>query len=34
MLFKWCADNGKAVKMLPRTKGVSTTWLKDTIKDL
>ena len=33
-LFKWCADNGKAVKMLPRTEGVSTSWLKDTIKDL
>lgn len=33
-LFKWCAENGKAVKMLPRTEGVSTTWLKDTIKDL
>ncbi len=33
-LFKWCAENGKAVKTLPRTQGISTTILKQMIKDL
>ena len=33
-LFKWCADNGKEVVTLPRTEGISTTKLKEIIKDL
>ena len=33
-LFKWCADNGKRVVTLPRTDGISTTRLKEIIKDL
>lgn len=32
-LFKWCAENGKAVEMLPRTDGISTTKLKQLIKE-
>lgn len=30
-LFKWCLENGKEVVTLPRTEGVSTTWLKGLI---
>lgn len=33
-LFKWCNENGKSVVTLPRTEGVSTTKLKEIIKDL
>lgn len=33
-LFKWCAENGKEVVTLPRTEGISTTKLKEIIKDL
>lgn len=33
-LFKWCAQNGKDVVTLPRTEGISTTSLKEIIKDL
>lgn len=33
-LFKWCAENGKDVVTLPRTEGISTTRLKEIIKDL
>ncbi|MBR4652180.1 MAG: adenylyltransferase/cytidyltransferase family protein [Kiritimatiellae bacterium] len=33
-LFKWCAENGKEVVMLPRTQGISTTRLKEIIRDL
>ena len=33
-LFKWCAQNGKDVVTLPRTEGISTTSLKNIIKDL
>ena len=33
-LFKWCAANGKEVVTLPRTDGISTTRLKEIIKDL
>lgn len=33
-LFKWCAENGKEVVTLPRTEGISTTRLKEIIKDL
>ena len=33
-LFKWCAENGKDVVMLPRTQGISTTRLKEIIRDL
>ena len=33
-LFKWCEANGKEVVTLPRTDGISTTRLKEIIKDL
>ena len=33
-LFKWCAEHGKEVVTLPRTEGISTTKLKEIIKDL
>ena len=33
-LFKWCAETGKEVVTLPRTQGISTTRLKEMIKDL
>ena len=33
-LFKWCAETGKEVVTLPRTQGISTTRLKEIIKDL
>ena len=33
-LFKWCAENGKEVVSLPRTSGVSTTLLKEMIREL
>ncbi len=33
-LFKWCAAEGKEVVTLPRTEGISTTRLKEIIKDL
>ena len=33
-LFKWCAENGKEVVSLPRTSGVSTTLLKEIIREL
>ena len=33
-LFTWCAANGKEVVMLPRTEGISTSRLKEIIKDL
>lgn len=33
-LFKWCSENDKTVVTLPRTEGISTTRLKEIIKDL
>lgn len=33
-LFKWCGENGKSVVTLPRTEGISTSKLKEIIKDL
>ena len=33
-LFKWCAEHGKKVVTLPRTQGISTTKLKELIKDI
>lgn len=33
-LFKWCVEHGKEVVTLPRTEGISTTRLKEIIKDL
>ena len=33
-LFKWCEENSKEVITLPRTEGISTTRLKEIIKDL
>ena len=33
-LFEWCAANGKDVVMLPRTEGISTSRLKEIIKDV
>ena len=33
-LFKWCAEHGKEVVTLPRTEGISTTKLKELIKDI
>ena len=33
-LFKWCTENGKEVVILPRTEGISTTRLKEIIRNL
>ena len=33
-LFRWCRENDKEVVVLPRTDGISTTRLKEIIKDL
>ena len=33
-LFKWCAEHGKEVVTLPRPEGISTTRLKEMIRDL
>lgn len=33
-LFKWCAETGKEVVTLPRTQGISTTKLKELIKEI
>lgn len=33
-LEKWCVEHGKEVYVLPRTGGISTTILKQTIKDM
>lgn len=32
--FKWCEEHGKEVVVLPRTDGISTTRLKEIIKEL
>ncbi len=32
-LFKWCKENGKMVVTLPRTEGVSTTKLKEILRN-
>lgn len=34
VLSKWCEENGKRWTILPRTEGISTTSLKQIIKDL
>ena len=33
-LFRWCSENGKEVVTLPRTEGISTSRLKEIIKDI
>lgn len=33
-LFKWCARNSKSVVTLPRTDGISTTKLKEILRNL
>ena len=33
-LFQWCSENGKNVVTLPRTEGISTTKLKQLIKEM
>ena len=33
-LFKWCAENRKEVVTLPRTEGISTSKLKEILKDM
>ena len=32
--IQWCEDHGKKVVVLPRTEGVSTSWLKEQIKSM
>ena len=32
--FEWCNENGKEIVILPRTEGVSTSWLKEQIKSM
>lgn len=32
--MRWCKDNGKEVVVLPRTEGVSSSWLKEQIKNM
>lgn len=31
---EWCKSHGKEVVILPRTEGVSSSWLKETIKSM
>ena len=33
-LFMWCRANGKSIVTLPRTEGISTSKLKEILKDL
>lgn len=33
-LFAWCKENGKQIEVLPRTDGISTTVLKQTIANM
>ena len=32
--FSWCKAHGKEIVVLPRTEGVSTSWLKEQIKSM
>lgn len=32
--IQWCRDNGKEVVVLPRTEGISSSWLKEQIKNM
>ena len=32
--FEWCTGNGKQVIVLPRTEGISSSWLKEQIKNM
>lgn len=32
--IKWCKKNGKEVVVLPRTEGISSSWLKQQIKEM
>lgn len=32
--FNWCKEHGKEIVVLPRTEGVSTSWLKEQIKSM
>lgn len=32
--FDWCAAHGKRIEVLPRTEGISTSWLKQQIKNM
>lgn len=32
--IRWCKDKGKTVIVLPRTEGVSSSWLKEQIKKM
>lgn len=31
---QWCEEHGKQVVTLPRTEGISSSWLKETIKNM
>lgn len=32
--MNWCREHGKEVVVLPRTEGISSSWLKDQIKNM
>ena len=32
--IQWCRDNGKETVVLPRTEGISSSWLKEQIKSM
>ena len=32
--FEWCRKNGKQIVILPRTEGISSSWLKDQIEKM
>ena len=32
--IKWCNEHGKETVVLPRTEGISSTWLKEQIKNM
>lgn len=33
-LFKWCRETGKEIVVMPRTEGISTTSLKEILKEI
>ena len=32
--MKWCEEHGKEIVVLPRTEGISSSWLKEQIKEM
>lgn len=32
--MEWCKEHGKEIVVLPRTEGISSSWLKEQIKEM